>query len=246
MDMIKSPIRKYWDWRSRNFGYDADRSTGIATTWETTLNKLLPFSDGKQILDVGTGMGQLAFYLARSGFTVTGIDLSEEMILSAKGKANELNLPIKFDTQDAEALEFADNTFDALVSRNVLWTLPNPQTALAEWRRVIKPGGSVVVSDGFWMNTTLKRIHCLAYKSLKDLFQKTSLISLRFFLSYVRIQKALPFYEGLRAEDVKSMLIKTGFKEIKFYNTSVFTAHPYRGDGSHTDRPAFFIAYAYK
>lgn len=246
MDATKVSIRKYWDWRSRNFGCDADKSTTIAATWEATLNQLLPATNGKRVLDVGTGLGQFAFYLARSGFAVTGIDISEKMVLNAKRTAESQNLPIHFDTGDAETLKFDDNTYDAVVSRNVLWTLPNPHKALAEWHRVIKPGGTIVVSDGFWMNTTLKRLHQLVYKSLKNLFCKASPISLRFFCTYVRVQKKLPFYEGLRAKDVGPILEGAGFKEIGFYDTAVFTTHPYPNSASHADQPQFFIAHARK
>lgn len=246
MDKTKAPIQKYWDWRSRNFGYDSDKSDGIANAWETTLNQLLPSSDGKQALDVGTGMGQFAFYLARSGFKVTGIDISEKMVLNARRKAEAENLTIDFDTGDAESLKFEDDAFDVIVARNVLWTLPNPQKALLDWRRVLKPGGKIVVSDGLWQNTTWKRFPQLAYKSVKDLVKNNSFTPLRFFLSYMNIKDQLPFYEGMKAQDMDTMMKKVGFKQIRFFDTSLFDIHPYRGDGSHIDKPLFFIAYAYK
>jgi ubiquinone/menaquinone biosynthesis C-methylase UbiE len=246
MQDIKASIRKYWDWRSRTFGYDRDKSIIIADTWEAVLKELLPQPAGKRALDVGTGMGQFAFYLARAGFEVTGIDLSGEMIARAKRHATELHLPVDFVTGDAEALKFEDNTFDVLVSRNLLWTLPHPERALKQWRRVVKPGGRLVISDGFWMNTSWKRVHWLVYKTIKGMFQKTAMRSMRFFCSYARVQKWLPFYEGLRPEDAGALMQSACFRDIGYYDTACFGVHPYRGNGFVLKVPNFFIAYANK
>ncbi len=49
-------------------------------------------------------------------------------------------LSIDFQTGDAEHLPFEANTFDVVVSRNLVWTLPAPETAMREWHRVLKPG----------------------------------------------------------------------------------------------------------
>lgn len=246
MKDIKASIRKYWDWRSRTFGYDKDKSVIIADTWEAVLKELLPQSAGRRALDVGTGMGQFAFYLARAGFKVTGIDLSGEMIACAKRHAIKNHLPVDFITGDAELLEFEDDSFDVLVSRNLLWTLPHPEKALREWRRVVRPGGRLVISDGFWMNTSWKRFHWLLYKTIKNMFQKTALTSLRFFCSYARIQKWLPFYKGVRPEDASALLQSACFKDIGYYDTNCFKVHPYRGNKSVLAAPNFFIAYANK
>jgi len=70
---------------------------------------------------------------------------------------------------------------------------------------VMKPGGTLVVSDGFWMNYTWKRIHHLASKLLKGIFRNGNIISLRFFYSYARFQKTLPFYEGLCFEQARRL-----------------------------------------
>lgn len=246
MKDIKASIRKYWDWRSRTFGYDRDKSIIIADTWESVLKELLPQPAGKRALDVGTGMGQFAFYLARAGFSVTGIDLSGEMITRAKRHAAEHHLPVDFVTGDAESLSFEDNSFDVLVSRNLLWTLPHPEKALKQWQRVVKPGGRLVISDGFWMNTSWKRIHWLVYKTIKGLFQKTAMRSMRFFFSYALVQKWLPFYEGLRPEDAGALLHSAYFRDIGYYDTACFSVHPYRRSRFEPAVPSFFIAYANK
>jgi ubiquinone/menaquinone biosynthesis C-methylase UbiE len=138
MEKIKTTIKKYWNWRSKSFL--TDRSVTIAKQWESILKELVSGAPGRLAIDIGTGRGHFAVYLARLGFSVTGIDLSENMISYARQNAALHNLDIDFKTGDAEELEFEDNTFDVVVSRNLLWTLPSPDKALKEWRRVLKPG----------------------------------------------------------------------------------------------------------
>ncbi len=62
----------------------------------------------------------------------------------AKDKAAALKIKANFEVQDAETLSFPDNTFDAVVSRHVIWTLADPLTAARDWTRVVRPQGKVI------------------------------------------------------------------------------------------------------
>ncbi|MBC2694894.1 MAG: methyltransferase domain-containing protein [Desulfobacteraceae bacterium] len=245
MKKTKTSIKNYWNWRSKSFGCDIDKSAEVVNRWETILNDLVAGASGKRALDVGTGTGQFALYLAGSGFVVTGIDLAENMIFYAKQNAGKHELDIDFQIGDAERLVFEDNTFDVVVSRNLLWTLPNPQKAIFEWRRVMKPEAILVISDGLWMNYTWKRVHCLALNLFKRMFADSGVISAHFFLSYFGLCKTLPFYEGICFDEV-SMLLRTAcFKDINSYDTSCFGANPYVGSKPIKNKePLFFIAHA--
>ncbi len=246
MDTVKFSIKNYWNWRSNSFGHDSDKSAAIADRWESIIKELASQAPGLRALDIGTGTGQLAVYLACSGFNVTGIDLADKMISSAKKYAESQMLDIDFHMGDAEELKFEDNSFDIVVSRNLLWTLPHPDKALKEWRRVLKPDGKLIVCDGFWLNTTWKRIHHLAYKILKGIFKNRNLVSLRFFLSYAGAQRSLPLYEGISFEKISSLLNAACFRQIQSYDTCCLDFYPYgkiRCDGN---EPSFFIAHAKK
>jgi ubiquinone/menaquinone biosynthesis C-methylase UbiE len=243
MDKIKPAIKRYWNWRSSSFGYDADKSIDIARQWQRIVNGLVSGVAGKGALDIGTGTGQLAIYLARAGFTVTAIDISEKMIARAGQYAASHNLGIDFQVQDAESLSFADNTFDVVVARNLLWTLPHPDQALNEWRRVLKPGGRLIVSDGLWFNTTWKRLHRLVLKTMMDYCRSGRSTALRFFWTYAGLQKRLPFYEGISLDRVVELLQEARFKTIQPHPASSFVIHPY-GQSPGKRPPVFFVATA--
>lgn len=247
MDPQKHAIQRYWDWRCPTYPWDKDKSEAVSKTWETILADLLSGSRGRLAIDVGTGTGQFAIYLARLGFRVTGIDISEKMILKGREHADRCGLDIDFQLQDAEDLLFEDGEFDVVVSRNLLWTLPDPEKALQEWRRVLKPAGVLIVSDGMWMNTTWKRVHHLAFKVIKGMFRNGSMVSLRFFCAYAALQKGLPFYEGIRLRDAERLFQRTRFRDIRSHNTSFFDVNPYGGTGlDRAGNPRFFIVQARK
>ena len=246
MEHLKKPIKKYWNKRSSSYGLDKDKSVAIAETWETVLHDLVATGAGKQALDVGTGTGQFAVYLAQKSFAVTGVDLSEEMIATARRNAAQEELSIVFQTGDAEHLDFTDNTFDVVVSRNLLWTLPRPDQALKEWQRVLKPGGKLVISDGFWMNTTWKSVPRLAMNMFRERFGDTSRRSARFFWSYSKVHRSLPFYSGLNASDAVQLLEQASFKEIGCYDTACFAGNPYQKQQLKKTAPSFFIVHAGK
>ena len=244
MNRTKTSIRDYWDWRSASFGVDADKSPAIADQWQSVLLRLVEGAPGKRALDVGTGTGQFATYLARDGFAVTAIDLSPAMITTARRLAAAEQLDIDFQTGDAERLPFDDHSFDVVVSRNLLWTLPRPHQALLEWRRVLKPGGRLVLSDGLWMNTTWRRLPRLVLKLLKDMGQNGSRVSLRFFKSYAMVQRRLPLYEGVSQEAALALLQATRFDAVAAYDTRRMPLYPYGQAAARQAMPPFFIASA--
>ena len=69
------------------------------------------------------------------------------MLEQARRKATESGARIRFERGDAENLPFSACSFDLVVSRHVLWTLPHPVAAVVEWVRVLRPGGRLVVLD---------------------------------------------------------------------------------------------------
>ena len=102
------------------------------------------------ILEVGTGPGFFAILLCELGYNVTAIDLTPAMLAEAKQNAGKLIDTIRFMEMNAEALDFAYESFDVVVSRNLTWNLPHPEKAYSEWVRVLKPGGLLLNFDANW------------------------------------------------------------------------------------------------
>lgn len=108
---------------------------------------------GDHVLDVGTGTGVVAFpAAARVGTegTVLGIDISEEMLATARGKAARMLEPghVTFRIMDAQVLALPDASFDVAVSLFAVHHLPDPPAALREMHRVVRPGGRLAVAVG--------------------------------------------------------------------------------------------------
>ena len=95
-------------------------------------------------MGVGTG-ANLAHYPPDA--SVTAIDLSPEMLAIAQQHAQELDRDVELQLGDAQDLDFADDEFDTVTATLLLSTVPDPQRAVLEMRRVLRPGGRVLLLD---------------------------------------------------------------------------------------------------
>jgi len=147
--------------------------------YETTLGRLsgriekeLIFSlaglkRGETAIDIGCGTGNYSIELAKRGIDVTGLDDSEEMLSRARIKAGNERLRIDFLRADALALPFPDASFDLVLSVSALCFMKDPQGAIVEMRRVLRPGGRVVIGSlNRWSPWALAR-------RVKGLFRET-------------------------------------------------------------------------
>lgn len=100
------------------------------------------------VLEVATGTGILALGLAGSVRRVEAVDLSREMILKARKKARALGITnVRFFVKNAYSLGYADHLFDAVIISNTLHIMPQPEKALSEIRRVLKPDGLLIAPN---------------------------------------------------------------------------------------------------
>lgn len=133
---------RWFDWTDRNFA--------PLTAW---LRDHTGWRAGANVLDIGCGSGYPAVAAAAGvspGGTVTAIDISPAMVGVASRRAAEAGLDnVTFQEMDADALGFADETFDVVTCVCTLMFSPEPERAISEIRRVLRPGGrfGIVVWD---------------------------------------------------------------------------------------------------
>ena len=146
---IGQRVKDYWTQRSHDFGTvrKNELENEMGQRWLREIQRFLPEGGSLDILDVGTGTGFFAILLAEKGHRVEGIDLTPAMLEEARTLAKQRNLDITFREMDAQNLAYPDGTFDVVISRNLTWTLPDPERAYASWFRVLKPGGVLLNFD---------------------------------------------------------------------------------------------------
>jgi len=136
-------LRRIWEnQRQRN-----DRTAAL---WEKTL-----FEDGRrwvcehthgEVLEVAIGTGlNLAFY--PDGVRLTGVDLSPAMLEIAHQRARELGIEVNLREGDAQGLPLPDESFDTVVCTLALCNIPDDRKAVAEMKRVLRPGGRLLLLD---------------------------------------------------------------------------------------------------
>jgi ubiquinone/menaquinone biosynthesis C-methylase UbiE len=189
---VKEIVKAFWASRAEEFDREPDHvlhSPGQHQAWLALLGR---FADRvpSQILDVGCGTGFLAFLYAELKHEVTGIDLSPEMIEVARAKAEQRGVAAEFAVGDAERIEYPDASFDLLIARHLLWTLPDPGRAVAEWLRVLRPHGRLVLIEGHWGVGELSG-------------------------EYAQIHTHLPFFGGAIGEKVAAFLRASGVEEVQ-------------------------------
>ena len=147
-DSRKERIAGYWSKRSDSFQAQrrAELHSSMADRWLLEIEIYLPQRKLK-ILDVGCGSGFFTILLGKQGHEVLGTDLTPDMIEKSRELAKEEGVDCKFEIMDAENLDFPDETFDVVISRNLTWTLPDAGHAYEEWCRVLKKGGILLNFD---------------------------------------------------------------------------------------------------
>lgn len=131
---------------------------GQVRAWRRATVEALGLTRGQSVLDVAAGTGTSTAALADAGLRAVASDFSSGMM--AEGRRRQPHLP--FVGADATALPFADDSFDGAVMSFGLRNVEEPKQALAEMKRVVKPGGPVVVCE---FSTPKNRAFKTVYKN---------------------------------------------------------------------------------
>jgi SAM-dependent methyltransferase len=173
-------IAAYWDAAAPDFDNEPDHgllAKETRTAWAGLLSAWLP-SGPADVLDVGCGTGSLSELTAQAGHRVTGVDLSPRMVEHARTKLEAAGLTGQFLVGDAAVPPTGEARFDVLLSRHLVWTLPDPQAALKEWVSRIRPGGTLILVEGRWREAGQSNV------------------------PYVAGAESLPWHRGISADDL--------------------------------------------
>src|ERR1700748_3788889 len=135
----------YQQVRVETYGVDFGQTSWVTTEESTQIPGLLELTSNSSVLEIGCGSGAYAVHLAQTtGCSITGLDINELGIHNANQLAlhRSLGRQARFEVCDvSKPLPFADETFDAIFSNDVLCHIPGRPGLLAEMYRVLKPGG---------------------------------------------------------------------------------------------------------
>ncbi|MFG3510087.1 class I SAM-dependent methyltransferase [Streptomyces sp. NPDC047821] len=152
MTDLTSAISRYWDDAAPAFDAEPDhglRAPHTRAAWARLLERWAP-SAPADVLDVGCGTGSLSLLLAGAGHRVTGVDVAPRMIEQARAKLGAAGLAGRFLVGDAATPPTGDASFDMVLARHLVWTLPDPEEALRTWVGRLRPGGRLVLIEGRW------------------------------------------------------------------------------------------------
>ncbi|MDD2498888.1 MAG: class I SAM-dependent methyltransferase [Desulfitobacteriaceae bacterium] len=140
--------------------YETKRGRFIDLVESEAAFDLITLPPGAKILDAGCGTGNFSIKLAEHGYRVTGIDLSSDMLNTARKKCMAKGLKVDLQTMNIEHLLFPDNYFDAAFSMAAFEFIADPKPAYRELYRVVKPGGQILIGtinrDSLWGKTYME------------------------------------------------------------------------------------------
>ena len=189
---------------------DALMTGGMNNVWMTALRKAVAPHPGERILDLAAGTGTSSAALAKGGAEVVACDLSEGMIEVGRERHPE----IEFVHGNAMDLDFEDGSFDAVTISWGLRNIPDPQLALREMARVVRPRGRLVVLE---FSTPPSRV----FRGMYNVYQSTVMPAIARLVS--TNDGAYDYLvESIRAwppqEELGRMIAANGWSEVEYRN----------------------------
>ncbi|MEQ4209765.1 class I SAM-dependent methyltransferase [Actinopolymorpha sp. B9G3] len=201
-DAVQARITAFWNVLASGYNTaDNVAAPGSSeyTAWLETVRSLLPETPS-DVLDVGTGTGFVAQMAAELGHRVTGVDLAEGMLESAQDRIERAGLDVSLLVGDAVRPPFPPASFDVVISRSVIWTLRELETAFRSWQTLLRPGGRVVAIYGLGTGPMDESPAQESAEKPMGLFQRHYTAETRNALSAMRLQDhSLPIRMAQRA-----------------------------------------------
>ncbi|MDO5861338.1 MAG: metalloregulator ArsR/SmtB family transcription factor [Thermoplasmata archaeon] len=146
--MTEDTLGEFWDSVADEFYCMAAEGLEETNELDGILGSLPVGRNSLHVLDIGTGSGLMAIKAARLGHSVVALDSSEAMLSNAKRLAEESGVEIRFVKADACETGLSEGSFDVVIARNVLFSIERCGDTVIHWKRLLRPGGFVVIMDG--------------------------------------------------------------------------------------------------
>ena len=152
MSSVNDGIAAYWDEYADAYDAEPDHGLGDPATreaWRLLLERWLP-AQPSDVADLACGTGSLTALVARLGHRVMGVDLAGNMVDRARAKTAEFGERVTIRQGDVSVPPIEPVSVDVILARHILWTLPDPEAALADWCSLLRPGGRLLLVEGRW------------------------------------------------------------------------------------------------
>src|SRR5438445_9372861 len=143
--MSADAIAKFKEAQKQGWEYFAPPES-MTTPTAARLAKFAGVQSGQRVIDVACGTGVVAITAARIGANVTGLDLTPELLERARENSGVAEVDVDWREGDVEALPFQDGAFDVVLSQFGHMFAPQPEVAIREMLRVLKPSGTIAFS----------------------------------------------------------------------------------------------------
>lgn len=209
---LTEDIRDYWSRRSETFdlAFGHRIAPGAeAAAWSQPMRAHLP-APPAQVLELACGTGEVTRLVHDLGHDVTALDFSEAMLAVARAKhAGKPRL--RFLHADAGQTMEPDGRYDAILCRHLVWTLVDPAAAFADWFRILRPGGRLLIYDGDWSRPKPSGRWAARLLALWDRVARDPHYDGAMGEAHAAIMQRLPFGDGLTAARLAPMLATAGF-----------------------------------
>ncbi|PTQ75997.1 class I SAM-dependent methyltransferase [Celeribacter persicus] len=213
---LTEDIRNYWSRRSKTFDFAFGHRIAAgreAEAWAQPMRDHLG-EPPCRVLELACGTGEVTRLVHDLGHDVTALDFSEDMLAIARAKhAGKPRL--RFLMADAGRTMEPDESYDAILCRHLVWTLVEPEAAFADWFRIMRPGGRLLIFDGNWAKPSPSGRWAAHLLALWDRLSPDPHYDGAMSDAHGTIMERLPFGKGLTFDMLAPMLADAGFNMIE-------------------------------
>ena len=187
-----------------------ERARYVEQPW---MHDVFPFAQfrGRRVLEIGVGLGTDHMQFARAGALMTGVDLTPLCVELTRRRSAQEGIETDVRIMDAERLEFADDSFDVVYSFGVLHHVPSTEAAIAEVRRVLRPGG--VFLGGLYSRESFVYARLIVQWALTTAFLRQSHEALLAAQEHSE-SGAQPLVRLFGREELRDLLRRAGFESV--------------------------------